>query len=173
MPVTHYNGGHEHNTRHLIYSRFWHHALFDLGLVNTPEPYARRTAQGLLMGNDGYNKVMFSVSTGLMNSGWAITAMGSRTWGKGYIQGTGFEGYSYFLNESKRINESHQLSLTGFGAPQWHWTRPAGKNGALCLDEWNRVEQYMPSGMDRRRYNPSYGKDKRGEQQGTKYNQYH
>jgi len=125
------------------------------------------------MGNDGYNKVMFSVSTGLMKSGWAITAMGSRTWGKGYIQGTGFEGYSYFLNVSKRINESHQLSLTGFGAPQWHWTRPAGKNGALCLDEWNRVEQYMPSGMDRRRYNPSYGKDKRGEQQGTNYNQYH
>ena len=54
MPVTHYNGGHEHNTRHLIYSRFWHHALYDLGLVNTPEPYAKRTAQGLLMGSDGY-----------------------------------------------------------------------------------------------------------------------
>lgn len=54
MPVTHYNGGHEHNTRHLIYSRFWHHALYDLGLVNTAEPYARRTALGLLMGNDGY-----------------------------------------------------------------------------------------------------------------------
>ena len=35
-------------------SRFWHHALYDMGLVNTPEPYARRTALGLLMGNDGY-----------------------------------------------------------------------------------------------------------------------
>jgi len=54
MPVTHYNGGHEHNTRHLIYSRFWHHALYDLGLVNTPEPYAKRTAQGLVLGSDGY-----------------------------------------------------------------------------------------------------------------------
>ena len=54
MPVNHYNGGHEHNTRHLIYSRFWHHALFDLGLVNTPEPYAKRTAQGLVLGNDGF-----------------------------------------------------------------------------------------------------------------------
>ena len=125
------------------------------------------------MGNDGYNKVLFSVSTGLMKNGWAITAMGSRTWGDGYIQGTGFVGYSYFANISKRINEKHQLSLTGFGAPQHHWTRPGGKNGALCLEEWNRVEQYMPSGMDRRRYNPSYGKDKRGEQQGTNYNQYH
>ena len=54
MPVTHYNGGHEHNTRHLIYSRFWQHALYDLGLVNVPEPYAKRTAQGLVLGSDGY-----------------------------------------------------------------------------------------------------------------------
>lgn len=65
MPVTHYNGGHEHNTRHLIYSRFWHHALYDLGLVNTPEPYAKRTAQGLLMGNDGY-KMSKSRGNGFM-----------------------------------------------------------------------------------------------------------
>ena len=54
MPVNHYNGGHEHNTRHLIYSRFWHRALYDLGLVTTPEPYAKRTAQGLVLGSDGY-----------------------------------------------------------------------------------------------------------------------
>lgn len=125
------------------------------------------------MGNDGYNKVAFTVSTGLMKNGWAITVLGSRTWGKGYVQGTGFEGYSYFANISKRINENHQLSLTGFGAPQWHWTRPSGSSGALTLAEWNRVAQYMPSGMDRRQYNPSYGLDKRGEQAGTNYNQYH
>ncbi len=53
MPVGHYNGGNEHNTRHLIYSRFWHRALFDLGYVNTPEPYHKRTTNGLLMGTDG------------------------------------------------------------------------------------------------------------------------
>ncbi len=53
MPANHYNGGNEHNTRHLIYSRFWHKALFDLGLVNTSEPYAKRTTNGLLMGLDG------------------------------------------------------------------------------------------------------------------------
>ncbi|MBO5946638.1 MAG: leucine--tRNA ligase [Alphaproteobacteria bacterium] len=53
MPVGHYNGGNEHNTRHLIYSRFWHRALFDLGHVNTPEPYHKRTTNGLLMGSDG------------------------------------------------------------------------------------------------------------------------
>ncbi|HIU65572.1 MAG TPA: leucine--tRNA ligase [Candidatus Enterousia avicola] len=53
MPVDHYNGGNEHNTRHLIYSRFWHKALYDLGLVNTVEPYKKRTTNGLLMGADG------------------------------------------------------------------------------------------------------------------------
>ena len=42
------------------------------------------------LGNNGYNKVAFSVSTGLLKNGWAITVMGSRTWGDGYIQGTGF-----------------------------------------------------------------------------------
>ena len=53
MPVDHYNGGNEHNTRHLIYSRFWHKALYDLGFVNTVEPYKKRTTNGLLMGSDG------------------------------------------------------------------------------------------------------------------------
>ena len=53
MPVDWYNGGMEHVTRHMIYSRFWHHFLYDIGVVNTPEPYAKRTAQGMILGADG------------------------------------------------------------------------------------------------------------------------
>ena len=53
MPVDWYNGGMEHVTRHVIYSRFWYHFLYDLGLVPTSEPYKRRTAQGLILGSDG------------------------------------------------------------------------------------------------------------------------
>ena len=53
MPVDWYNGGMEHVTRHMIYSRFWHRFLYDLGEVNTPEPYAKRTIQGLILGPDG------------------------------------------------------------------------------------------------------------------------
>ena len=53
MPVDWYNGGMEHFTRHMIYSRFWHKFLYDLGLVPTSEPYAKRTAQGLILGPDG------------------------------------------------------------------------------------------------------------------------
>ena len=53
MPVDWYNGGMEHVTRHMIYSRFWHHFLYDMGVVNTPEPYAKRSAQGMILGSDG------------------------------------------------------------------------------------------------------------------------
>ncbi|MBQ6753158.1 MAG: leucine--tRNA ligase [Clostridia bacterium] len=48
-----YNGGMEHVTRHMIYSRFWHRFLYDIGVVPTKEPYAKRTAQGLILGPDG------------------------------------------------------------------------------------------------------------------------
>ena len=53
MPVDWYNGGMEHVTRHLLYSRFWHQFLYDIGEVNTPEPYQKRTYQGLILGPDG------------------------------------------------------------------------------------------------------------------------
>ncbi len=53
MPVDWYNGGMEHVTRHLIYSRFWYKFLYDLGVVPYSEPYQKRTAQGLILGPDG------------------------------------------------------------------------------------------------------------------------
>ena len=53
MPVDWYNGGMEHVTRHLIYSRFWYKFLYDLGIVPYEEPYQKRTAQGLILGPDG------------------------------------------------------------------------------------------------------------------------
>lgn len=52
-PVDWYNGGMEHVTRHMIYSRFWHRFLYDIGAVTFKEPYAKRTAQGLILGEDG------------------------------------------------------------------------------------------------------------------------
>ena len=53
MPVDWYNGGMEHVTRHLLYSRFWHQFLYDIGEVGCPEPYMKRTAQGMILGTDG------------------------------------------------------------------------------------------------------------------------
>jgi len=53
MPVDWYNGGMEHTTLHLLYSRFWHKFLYDLKLVPTNEPYTKRTSQGFVLGEDG------------------------------------------------------------------------------------------------------------------------
>jgi leucyl-tRNA synthetase len=53
MPVDWYNGGMEHTTLHLLYSRFWHKFLYDEGLVSTPEPYSKRTSHGMILGSDG------------------------------------------------------------------------------------------------------------------------
>ena len=52
-PVDWYNGGMEHTTLHLLYSRFWHKFLYDIGVVNTPEPYAKRTSHGMILGENG------------------------------------------------------------------------------------------------------------------------
>ncbi len=53
MPVDWYNGGMEHTTLHLLYSRFWHKALYDFGVVPTKEPYQRRTSHGMILGENG------------------------------------------------------------------------------------------------------------------------
>ena len=53
MPVDWYNGGMEHTTLHLLYSRFWHKFLYDIGVVPGPEPYAKRTSHGMILGENG------------------------------------------------------------------------------------------------------------------------
>lgn len=75
------------------------------------------------MGNDGYMKIGATVSTGLMDNGFAATVSGAKTVGDGYVDGTQFEGYNYFLNISKNIGANHRISFTSFGAPQVHGQR--------------------------------------------------
>ncbi|MDR1240701.1 MAG: leucine--tRNA ligase [Oscillospiraceae bacterium] len=53
FPVDWYNGGMEHTTLHLLYSRFWHKFLYDIGVVSMPEPYAKRTSHGMILGENG------------------------------------------------------------------------------------------------------------------------
>ncbi len=66
------------------------------------------------------NRLMLTYSTGMMNNGWAITASGSRRWaneGGGYVEGTFYDAYSYFLSVDKRLSKSHMLNLVVLGAP--------------------------------------------------------
>ena len=107
------------------------------------------------MGNDGMNKMLFKVSTGVSKSGWAMTLLGGKTWGDGYIQGTNFEGYNWFINVTKRFNDNHQLSFTGFGAPQWHNQRNS-KDG-LTIEGWQEVGKRYMNGESAYKFNPSYG----------------
>ncbi len=72
-----YNGGMEHVTRHLIYSRFWNQFLYDIGVVSCKEPYLRRTAQGLILGEDG--EKMSKSRGNVINPDEVIQSLGADT----------------------------------------------------------------------------------------------
>lgn len=122
------------------------------------------------MGNDLMNNVGFTLSTGMMKNGWAITVLGSRKWGDGYIQGTNYNAYNYFVNVSKRIGENHQLSFTAFGAPQTHYQR--SRQNGLSIEGWQEARDFM-NGESPYRYNPTFGYDIHGQVRNSCYNYYH
>jgi hypothetical protein len=115
------------------------------------------------IGNDGYRKYSFNVSTGLLENGWAVTLSGAKNFGDGYIKGTNFDGYSYFLNISKILNEQHRLVFNAFGAPQWHNQR----------NQKHFIQDYREH-PDGARWNSDYGY-RNGKIYGTgyAYNFYH
>lgn len=123
------------------------------------------------VGNDGLYNLSLSLSTGLTKNGWAMSILAAKRWGDGYIQGTNFEGYNWFVNISKRINDRHQLSLTAFGAPQKHGQRNALNDG-LTIAEWQKAKNFMGE-KDMYRYNASYGFDKNSKQRYSSFNEYH
>lgn len=121
------------------------------------------------LGNDGFNKILFSASTGLLKSGWSISLLGSKSWGEGYAIGTDFSVYNYYLNISKFINSNHKISFTAFGTPQQHYSR----SNALKQCEWEKVKNYDLGGKDWRRFNPDYGFDSNGNRKSADFNTYH
>ena len=122
------------------------------------------------LGNDGMNKIMFTVSTGLSDKGWSMTLLAGKTWGNGYIQGTKYEGYNYFVNIAKRFGDDHQLSLTIFGAPQKHDQR-SSSYGGLTISDWKMVEQVY--GVKDYKYNPTLGYRANGQEYNSNQNVYH
>lgn len=114
---------------------------------------------GIMIGNDGYSKYSLMLSTGLGKTGWAFTFQGTHTRGNGYVDGTKFRGYSYFLSLSKEINKNHSLGFTFLGAPQWHHQRSYA----------NRYTDYEKYGY---KYNSDWGW-KNGEEFTFRRNFYH
>ena len=123
------------------------------------------------VGNDGANTVTMSVSTGLMDNGWAMSLLLGKRWGDGYIQGTGYESYNWFVNVSKRLGNNHQISLTAFGAPQKHNQRKPLYAG-LTIEGWNEVAKWTGE-ENKYRYNAVYGFDKNGIERSSMTNEYH
>jgi iron complex outermembrane recepter protein len=121
----------------------------------------RRGSFSTAVGSDGYSKQTLTMSTGLLDNGWAATVSGARNVGNRYVKGLDYEGWSYFINVSKRLNRNHTLSFTAFGAPQVHNQR------------WPRqlIQTYRDH-PDYRRFNPAMGY-KNGELFTTSYNFYH
>ncbi|MDO4212093.1 MAG: carboxypeptidase-like regulatory domain-containing protein [Bacteroidales bacterium] len=108
------------------------------------------------IGSDGMNKVSLALSSGNLGHDWYFNVLGSRTWGDGYVQGTGFNGSTWFVNLAKKFGDAHVLSFTGFGTIQEHGQRVSSANyGPLTIAEWARVSaQYGDKGY---RYNPTFG----------------
>lgn len=94
--------------------------------------------------NYGNQKTSLSLSTGLTDNGLAITFLGSRTTGPGYIDATGVDAWAWYISASKQINPKHLLVFTGMGAPERHGQRTFGLT----------QEQYQEFGN---KYNPNWG----------------
>ncbi len=115
------------------------------------------------IGNDGLKKSLISLSTGLMDNGWAVTLLGSHTSGDGYVKGTDYDAWSYFANISKVINDNHTLSFMITGAPQWH--NQSGNK--------HTIQQYRDH-KDEFKYNSDYGmRDGKNYGGAYGYNYYH
>jgi len=97
------------------------------------------------IGNDGYKKSSFTLSSGLTEKGWAITLSGARTTRDGWADATWADAWSYFVSISKRWT-NQMLSFTAFGAPQRHGQR----DGTLTIEQVNQPGYG-------RRYNPEWG----------------
>ena len=114
------------------------------------------------LGNNGYVKYGMTYSTGLSENGFAATVSAAKIQGDGYVDGTEFEGYNYFVNLSQQINENHLLSFNAFGAQQEHGQHYS----RATIEDYNRAE----SGP--KRFNPDWGY-KEGDVEYTSFNFYH
>ncbi len=122
------------------------------------------------LGDNGRNYMSLVLSSGLSKKGWGFTVLGGKSWGDGYVQGTEFEAYNYFVSIYKRLNFNHMLALTAFGAPQSHNQR--NQYDGLTIEGWQGVRNYM-KGKSPYRYNATFGYGKNGERKTSSYNYYH
>ena len=122
-------------------------------------------------GNDGYNKYSLTLSTGLMDNGWAVTISAATSFADGYVDGTNYRAYSYFANVSKILNKKHRLSFQVFGAPQWHNQRGNQHKISTYRNANPDMPFYVKNGT---KFNSDYGyRNGKVYGAGYGYNEYH
>lgn len=94
-----------------------------INIVTNAAEMRKGGAVSVSVGNNGFQKYSFALSTGLGDNGWAMSILGSHTRGDGYAKGTMFRAYNYFASVTKQFNDKHSLAFTALGAPQWHHQR--------------------------------------------------
>jgi hypothetical protein len=106
------------------------------------------------------NRIIVTGSTGMMDNGWALTVSGSRRWAQeGYVEGTFYDAWGYFLSAEKKINSHHSIGLVAFGAPS-----KRGKSGISVQEAYNLA--------DNNYYNPYWG-FQNGEKRNSRVSNYH
>lgn len=130
-------------------------------IVTSASQYRKQIKASYSYSNRMYhNRAMLTYSSGLMKGGWAVTVSGSRRWAQeGYIEGTFYDAWAYFLAAEKRLGEKHSLALTVFGAP----TRRGQQAAAV-------QEAYDLTGSNY--YNPHWGYQN-GEKRNARVKQFH
>ncbi len=129
-----------------------------INIITNAAEMRKGGAASLSIGNDGFLKTGLTLSSGLGEKGWAFSAQGTRTQGNGYVDGTKFSAWSYFLSATKQFSANSSLSFTVLGAPQWHHQR------------------LMPGNFDGVNLRTFVDPDNTGEEftnMGTKFNWYH
>jgi len=96
-----------------------------INIVTNAADFRKGGKASVSIGNDNYQKYGVMLSSGLNDKGFAATLQMTHTRGDGYVDGTKFRAYSYFLSFSQKINNNQSIAFTVLGAPQWHNQRNA------------------------------------------------
>lgn len=120
-----------------------------INIITNAAELKRKGTISLSVGNDAYLKSAVSYSTGLLENGFAASVQATRTQGDGYVDGTQFSAWSYFLALSKVFNRKHTMSFSAVGAPQWHHQRTFD----VRFDEIY-LQTYLDKGI---KYNHNWG----------------
>lgn len=130
-------------------------------IISRASSFRKNTKLTYSLTNRNYrNRLMFLYSTGLLDNGWALTVSGSRRWAQeGYVEGTFYDAWSYFVSAEKKLNDRHSIGLVAYGAPS-----KSGRGGVSTQEAYDLAGSNF--------YNPYWGYQN-GEKRNSRINNYH